>query len=93
MTVRYEDDEKRQQIQGKRTRFLYTREGRSTLAKPESAIVRYEWLSRWTFPYPSRYILWPLWPTRYFDVVLETPIEYHCRARLLDVGRWVRIYR
>ena len=31
--------------------------GRSTLAKPESAIVRYEWLSRWTFPYPSRYIL------------------------------------
>lgn len=57
---------------------MYTREGQSTLARPESAIVRYEWLSRWTFPYPSRYILSAHCGLPDISMfVLETPIEYH----------------
>lgn len=78
-TQRSGEEKEREGGTRKESGLLYIHvEGQSTLARPESAIVRYEWLSRWTFPYPSRYILSAHCGLPDISMlVLETPIEYH----------------
>lgn len=63
------------------------RERLLTSVKPEPAIVRYEWLSRWTFPYPNTCIRFA---TAYqIFSMLEISIEYI--ARVSDLPARLRL--